>query len=195
MLMWRQFTQWLGGMGIIVLALAVLPRLRVGGRQLLESEMPGPEVDNLADRIRSTAQRLWLLYVALTAAQALILAVFGWTGIDDRMDPFNAVAHAFTTLPTGGFSPEPRSMEPFSAASQWVIVVVHGARRHELRAALPASSCAEGRAPCPRDEEARLYLTILAACPLLLARRALDRRVSQDGEAAVPARRPSRSSR
>ena len=99
MLMWRQFTQWLGGMGIIVLALAVLPRLRVGGRQLLESEMPGPEVDNLADRIRSTAQRLWLLYVALTAAQALILAIFGWTGIDDRMDPFNAVAHAFTTLP------------------------------------------------------------------------------------------------
>ena len=85
LLMWRQFTQWLGGMGIIVLALAVLPRLRVGGRQLLESEMPGPEVDNLADRIRTTAQRLWLLYVALTAAQALILAVFGWTGIDDRM--------------------------------------------------------------------------------------------------------------
>ena len=123
MLMWRQFTQWLGGMGIIVLALAVLPRLRVGGRQLLESEMPGPEVDNLADRIRSTAQRLWLLYVALTATQALILAIFGWTGIDDRMDPFNAVAHAFTTLPTGGFSPEARSVEPFSAASQWVIVI------------------------------------------------------------------------
>ena len=61
--MWRQFTQWLGGMGIIVLALAVLPRLRVGGRQLLESELPGPEVDQLADRIRSTARRLWLLYV------------------------------------------------------------------------------------------------------------------------------------
>ncbi len=83
--MWRQFTQWLGGMGIIVLALAVLPRLRVGGRQLLESELPGPEVDQLAERIRSTARRLWVLYVGLTAAMAAILATFGLTGLDDRM--------------------------------------------------------------------------------------------------------------
>ncbi len=168
MLMWRQFTQWLGGMGIIVLALAVLPRLRVGGRQLLESEMPGPEVDNLADRIRSTAQRLWLLYVALTAAQALILAIFGWTGIDDRMDPFNAVAHAFTTLPTGGFSPEARSLEQFSAASQWVIVIfmtlagMNFALLYRLFVRRKVRVAA-------RDEEARLYLTILAAMSLLLA--------------------------
>ena len=69
--MWRQFTQWLGGMGIVVLALAVLPRLRVGGRQLLENEMPGPEMDQLSDRIRDTARRLWLLYVGLTAAMIL----------------------------------------------------------------------------------------------------------------------------
>ncbi len=167
MLMWRQFTQWLGGMGIIVLALAVLPRLRVGGRQLLESEMPGPEVENFSERIRSTAQRLWLLYVALTAAEALILAVLGWTGVDSRMDPFNAVAHAFTTLPTGGFSPEARSMESFSAASQWVVVVfmiLAGTNfallfrlfvRRKVRAAA-------------RDEEARLYLAILALMSALL---------------------------
>ncbi|HEU5262993.1 MAG TPA: potassium transporter TrkG, partial [Gaiellaceae bacterium] len=63
---WRQFTQWLGGMGIIVLAIAVLPRLRVGGRQLMESELPGPEITQLSERIRSTAQRLWLLYVGIT---------------------------------------------------------------------------------------------------------------------------------
>jgi len=168
MLMWRQFTQWLGGMGIIVLALAVLPRLRVGGRQLLESEMPGPEVDDLADRIRSTAQRLWLLYVALTAAQALILAIFGWTGIDDRMDPFNALAHAFTTLPTGGFSPEARSVEPFSAASQWVIIVfmtlagMNFALLYRLFVRRRARAAA-------RDEEARLYLAILASMSVLLA--------------------------
>ena len=183
MLMWRQFTQWLGGMGIIVLALAVLPRLRVGGRQLLESEMPGPEVDNLADRIRSTAQRLWLLYVALTAAQALILAIFGWTGIDDRMDPFNAVAHAFTTLPTGGFSPEARSVEQFSAASQWVIVVfmVLAGMNFALLYRLLVRRKARATA---RDEEARLYLTILAAMSLLLAVE-LWHKGLQDGEAAL----------
>ena len=64
--MWRQFTQWLGGIGIIVLALAVLPRLRVGGRQLLEHEMPGPEIESLSTRIRDTARRVWILYIALT---------------------------------------------------------------------------------------------------------------------------------
>ena len=168
LLMWRQFTQWVGGMGIIVLALAVLPRLRVGGRQLLESEMPGPEVDQLADRIRSTAQRLWLLYVALTAAQALILAVFGWTGIDDRMDLFNAVAHAFTTLPTGGFSPEPRSIEPFAAASQWVIVVFMVLAGMNFALLFRLFVRRKGRAVV-RDEEARLYLTILALMSVLLA--------------------------
>jgi trk system potassium uptake protein len=168
MLMWRQFTQWLGGMGIIVLALAVLPRLRVGGRQLLESEMPGPEVEDLAGRIRTTAQRLWLLYVALTAAEALILAIFGWTGVDDRMSVFNAVGHAFTTLPTGGFSPEPRSMEPFSAASQWVVVVfmvLAGTNFALLFRALVRRQ--PGKAI--RDEEARLYLAILAGMSIVLA--------------------------
>ena len=167
MLMWRQFTQWLGGMGIIVLALAVLPRLRVGGRQLLESEMPGPEVDNLADRIRSTARRLWLLYVGLTAVLAGILTVFGLTGIDSRMTPFNAVAHAFTTMPTGGFSPEPRSIEPFTAATQWVIVVfmvIAG-----LSFALLYRAFVQRRPrSLLRDEEARLYVIILIAVSTLL---------------------------
>ncbi len=167
MLMWRQFTQWLGGMGIIVLALAVLPRLRVGGRQLLESEMPGPEVDNLADRIRSTARRLWLLYVALTAVLAGILTVFGLTGIDSRMTPFNAVAHAFTTMPTGGFSPEPRSMEPFAAATQWVIVVFMILAGLSFTLLYRAFVRRRPRSLL-RDEEARLYITILIAVSALL---------------------------
>ena len=64
---WLEFTQWLGGIGIIVLALAVLPRLRVGGRQLLEHEMPGPEIETLSTRIRDTARRVWILYIGLTA--------------------------------------------------------------------------------------------------------------------------------
>ncbi len=167
LLMWRQFTQWLGGMGIIVLALAILPRLRVGGRQLLESEMPGPEVDQLADRIRSTAQRLWLLYVVLTASEALILATFGWTGIDPEMNLFNAVAHAFTTLPTGGFSPENRSLETFTAASQWVVIVFMILAG--LSFALMFRAFVRGRPRALlRDEEARLFIAILVGVSALL---------------------------
>jgi trk system potassium uptake protein len=83
---WRQFTQWLGGMGIVVLAIAVLPRLRIGGRQLMESELPGPEVA-MSERIRSTARRLWVLYIALTVVQTLILLSFWAVGIDELMTP------------------------------------------------------------------------------------------------------------
>lgn len=160
--MWRQFTQWLGGMGIIVLAIAVLPRLRVGGRQLMESELPGPEIAQLSERIRSTAQRLWVLYVALTGLEALTLATLGWAGVDDAMTPYQAVAHAFTTMPTGGFSTEARSIEAFSAVSQWVIVifmVIAGTNFALMYRALLR------RHPglLVRDEELRLYLALLAA--------------------------------
>jgi trk/ktr system potassium uptake protein len=183
LLMWRQFTQWLGGMGVIVLALAVLPRLRVGGRQLLESELPAPEIDQLAERIRQTAQRLWLLYVALTAAEALVLAVLGWTGVDDRMDLFRAVAHAFTTMPTGGFSTEARSVESFSAAAQWVIVVfmiVAGANFALTYRALVR------RQPrvLLRDEELRLYVVLLIGASVLLAAELWTEDIVS-GEAAV----------
>jgi trk system potassium uptake protein len=159
--MWRQLTQWLGGMGIIVLALAVLPRLRVGGRQLFEQELPGPELEPLAASIRDTARRLWALYVALTVAEAVSLAVVGWAGLDDRMGPFEAVAHAFTTMPTGGFSTEGRSIEAFAATTQWVIVffmVVAGANFALMYRAFVR------RQPrvLIRDEELRLYATLLA---------------------------------
>ena len=167
LLMWRQFTQWLGGMGIIVLALAVLPRLRVGGRQLMESEMPGPEMDDLAARIRSTAQRLWLLYVALTLIQIGILTAFGVFGIDRRMGLFEAVSTAFTTMPTGGFMPDGRSLEEFAAASQWVVtlfMVIAGVNFALAYRALVR------RSPrlAFRDEELRLYLGILAAAAAIV---------------------------
>jgi trk system potassium uptake protein TrkH len=123
MAMWRQFTAWIGGVGIIVMFLAVLPRLRVGGRQaLFKTEMPGPELP-LAATIRQTARRFVVLYVGLTALETAVLAVLGWTNVDPRMDLFNATAHAFTTIATGGFSPQPRSIEPFAAATQWTIAV------------------------------------------------------------------------
>jgi trk/ktr system potassium uptake protein len=165
--MWRQVTQWLGGMGIIVLALAVLPRLRVGGRQLMESELPGPELENLTASIRDTARRLWLLYVAFTAVQIATLTVIGWTGADERMSFYEAVAHAFTTMPTGGFSTKARSVEAFGPASQWVIalfMVIAGANF-----ALMYRSLARRTArPLARDEEFRVYLGLLALGALVV---------------------------
>ena len=80
--LWLQLTKLLGGIGIIVLALAILPRLRVGGRQLLETEMPGPEIDTLSTRIRDTARRVWILYIGLTAVLFLLLLGLGLSGLD-----------------------------------------------------------------------------------------------------------------
>ena len=122
-MMWRQFTQWLGGMGIIVLAIAVLSRLRIGGRPLMESEAPGPELDSLTASIRDTARRLWLLYVGLTVAMIVVLTILHYAGADDAMTLYQAVAHAFTTMPTGGFGTQADSLASFAAVSQWVIVI------------------------------------------------------------------------
>ena len=167
LLIWRQMTQWLGGMGIIVLALAVLPRLRVGGRQLLETELPGPEIEEMTLRIRETAQRLWVLYILLTALMVAALTFLAWTGIDSTMTVFDAVAHSLSTLPTGGFSTQARSLEAFGAASQWVIaffMVVAGVNFALLYRAFFR------RQPgvLVRDEELRLYLTLLALGSTLL---------------------------
>ena len=166
--MWRQLSQWLGGMGIIVLALAILPRLRVGGRQLLEQELPGPEIEQLSTRIRDITRRLWILYISLTAAMVAILTAVAWTGLDDRMSPYEALAHAFTTLPTGGFSTRARSIEEFGTASQWVIIffmVVAGAN---FALHFRALARREPRA-FVRDEEFRLYIGLLALGSVLLA--------------------------
>jgi trk system potassium uptake protein TrkH len=157
---WRQFTQWLGGIGIIVLALAVLPRLRVGGRQLLEHEMPGPEIETLSTRIRDTAQRVWVLYIALTAALFAILLTLGASGIDDRMSPYQSFAHALTTIPTAGFSTRADSIESFAAATQWVLVVfmILGGFNFAL---MYRTLVRRQPQALFRDGEARLYVTLL----------------------------------
>jgi trk system potassium uptake protein TrkH len=167
LLIWRQFTQWLGGMGIIVLFLAVLPRLRVGGRQLFEAEAPGHAVGGLATTIRDAARRFVVLYIAITAVETLVLAVFGWTRIDGKMGLYDAVAHAFTTLPTGGFSTKGASLAAFSATTQWTVVVfmvIAGTNfallfRVFVRGHLGTAA---------RDEEFRLYLTVLTLASLVV---------------------------
>jgi trk system potassium uptake protein len=115
-LIWRSMTQWIGGMGIIVLAIAILPLLGVGGVQLARAEYPGPRPDRLTPRFQETAKRLWFVYVGLTVFQAMLLA-FG------DMNVFEAVNHAFTTMATGGFSTRAQSIGEFSAYSQWVVIL------------------------------------------------------------------------
>ncbi|WP_115461250.1 TrkH family potassium uptake protein [Winogradskyella aurantiaca] len=96
-LFWRSLTHWIGGMGIIVLAIAILPLLGIGGMQLFAAEAPGPGGDKLHPRITDTAKRLWLIYFGYTAAETILLKVAG-------MSFFDAINHAMSTLSTGGFS-------------------------------------------------------------------------------------------
>ncbi len=115
LLLWRATTQWVGGMGIIVLSIAVLPMLGAGGVELARAEAPGPEPDRMTPRFRDTAERLWWVYVGLTGIEAVVLA-FG------DMSIFQAIAHSLTTMPTGGFSTESTSLAGFSAYTQWVVI-------------------------------------------------------------------------
>ena len=122
LLLWRQLSQWLGGMGIVVLAVAILPELSVGGAQLMDAEAPGPGIEKLTPRIAETARALWLIYLAVTLLEFLVLYGLHLAGLAPNMGLYNAVAHPLTTMPTGGFSPEARSIEAFSAAVQWVLI-------------------------------------------------------------------------
>ena len=124
MLFWRQLSHWLGGMGIIVLAVAILPRLRIGGRQLLQSELAGPtEIEQLGDTIRSTARRLWRLYVVLTLVAIGVLMFLSVTNIDDVMTPFDAVGQALSVVALGGFSTRTVSIAAFAPITQYAILV------------------------------------------------------------------------
>ena len=122
MLMWRQVTQWLGGMGIVVLMVAILPELSVGGARLMQEESPGLSVEKLTPRIRETARALWLIYIGLTVVCFAVYFSLNRLGLAPNMGLYNAVAHALTTLPTGGFSPEARSIEAFAPIVQWAVV-------------------------------------------------------------------------
>ena len=116
-MLWRSLTHWLGGMGILVLAVAVLPLLGVGGMQLMRAEVPGPTTDKLAPRMAATARVLWLVYAGVTAVEVLLLVLGG-------VNVFEAVCHAFGTMATGGFSTQAASVEGFhSDWVEWVTVV------------------------------------------------------------------------
>ncbi len=117
LLMWRSFTQWLGGIGIIILYLSILPTLGVGGMQLFKAEIPGPSKNKLTPRLRDTAAVLWRIYLMLSAALLILLLLGG-------MSLFEAVTHTFTTISTAGFSTRNNSLASFDDAYiQWVVVI------------------------------------------------------------------------
>lgn len=113
---YRGYTQWLGGMGILVLFVAILPHLAISGRQLFYAETSSATKDKLTPRISDTAKRLWGWYFFLTVVQSLALMYFGMSTVD-------ALANSFTTMAAGGFSPHPESIMGYqSAAVEWVII-------------------------------------------------------------------------
>ncbi len=117
LLFWRALTHWLGGMGIIVLSLAILPILGVGGMQLFQAEMPGPTKDRLAPRIQDTARILWGVYTLFTLIETLLLMLGG-------MSFYDAICHSFATLATGGFSTKTASVGGFASAYIDYVIVI-----------------------------------------------------------------------
>lgn len=116
-LFWRSLTHWLGGMGIIVLSLAILPLLGVGGMQLYRAEVPGPVPDKLKPRIRDTAMVLWKVYLLFSAAETLLLMLGG-------MDLFEALCHTFGTMATGGFSTQSASIGSYHSPYIDTVVIL-----------------------------------------------------------------------
>lgn len=115
-LLWRSLTQWLGGMGIIVLSIAILPMFGLGGMQLYAAEVTGLSYEKLSPRIADTAKRMWGLYIILTAAQTLIMWLFG-------MELFDSLCHSFSTIATGGYSTKNLSIAYYaSPAIQYTII-------------------------------------------------------------------------
>ncbi len=115
-LYWRAMTHWVGGMGIIVLTVAILPFLGIGGLQLMIAEMPGITPDKLHPRITETAKRFWGIYMIFTIIEVILL----WIG---EMDFFESVCHSFATMATGGFSTKNASIAAFGPYSQYIIVI------------------------------------------------------------------------
>jgi trk system potassium uptake protein len=158
---WRSMTQWLGGLGVIALFIAVLPRLSIAGRQLFFAEATGPTDEKLTPQIRKTAAALWSVYAGLTVL--LVVALLG-----AGMDLYDSLCHAFTTLSAGGFSPHPQSIAGYAnPAVEWVIIVfmfLAGANFALYYRALRGE-----RTVLPRDEEFRAYAGIVLVATALIA--------------------------
>lgn len=161
LLLWRSTTHWLGGMGIVVLTVAILPLLGVGGLGLMEAETPGPSVDKITPRISSTAKILWLIYVALTVAEIGLLLLGG-------MDWFDSITHTFGTMATGGFSPKNVSVGHYRSAYIDVVITVFMLAAG-LNFTLYFKLISGKAASVFRDTEARVYLGVFTIAALIIA--------------------------
>ncbi len=161
--LWRHLMQWLGGMGLIVLAVAILPLLGIGGRQMLQAEIPGPMKDSkMTPRVAETAKGLWFIYFAITIA---CIVAYRWAG----MGWFDAVCHAFTTVSLGGFSTHDASLGYFnSVAIEWICIAFMVFSGINYATHFVAIS---GRSPWAyaRDPEAGWFVAVLAVSVIILA--------------------------
>ena len=159
LLFWRSLTHWLGGMGIIVLTVAILPMLGIGGIKLIKAEAPGPSMEKISPRIAETAKYLWLAYVVLSALETVLLLLGG-------MNLFDALTHTFGTMATGGFSPKNSSVAYFhSSYIDWVIIIfmfIAGANFSIHFRVLT------GKFKALNDEELKAYTVIVLAAVLLV---------------------------
>ncbi|MBU2506275.1 MAG: TrkH family potassium uptake protein [Bacteroidetes bacterium] len=117
LLLWRSLTQWIGGMGIIVLSLAILPILGIGGMQMFAAEVPGPTKDKIHPRVRETAKRLWGIYLLFTLLEVFLLMLGG-------MNFFDSINHSFTTMATGGFSTKQASIAHYQSPYIHYIIII-----------------------------------------------------------------------
>jgi len=160
-LLWRSLTNWLGGMGVIALFVAILPRLGVGGSQLFDREFPGPLPERLRPRFRTTARLLWTIYVAFTAAQIALLYFLA------RLPLFDSICISFSTLPTGGFAPTTANIAVAYAnpLAEYIIMVFMflGGMSFIIH-----YQVLQRNWKAIKDDEFRLYLIILAAATFLL---------------------------
>ncbi|APX97791.1 TrkH family potassium uptake protein [Natronorubrum daqingense] len=166
-LLWRQLIQWLGGLGILVVAIGLLSNLMVGGAQLMETETQTRNVRKLRPHLDETARLIWGLYVGLTVLAAATFYGLHLLGFDGNMDLFNAVSHAMTSVATAGFSPEPESIGAFSPAVQWAIMpfMILGATNFVLLYYIT-----QGEFSHPfQSEEFRFYVGILVGFSALVA--------------------------
>lgn len=160
LLLWRSLTQWLGGMGIIVLSLAILPLLGVGGMQLYKAEIPGPLPDKLTPRIQETAKILWSVYALLSLIEALLLFIGG-------MNLFDSLCHTFTTMATGGFSTKNASIAHFNSFYINLVIIIFmflagtnfSLHYHGLRGRISAYW---------KSEEFRFYLKVILASLIIV---------------------------
>lgn len=159
LLMWRSFSQWVGGVGIVVVFVALFPQLAIAGRQLFFAEVPGPTEDRLTPRLRSTAAAVLSIYAALTLIAAL---AFWLTG----MRPFDSFIYSFASVAAGGFAPDPLGLQSYGPAAQWIAMLfmfLGGASFPLLYRAVSGRPSA-----LFRNAEFRTYLGIVLVAALLL---------------------------